>query len=187
MSQDNKTKLITLIAISHFIQQLPWYIQCGGGSLLSNYVIRTVIMHAGIAYYMDTVIKWSYLLVFTDTTRQVVSQPLSTSKIGLRRQMNPGRFTEGRSIEKSRFFGNIILYYQTLWCRSLSQDLISEYFHCLYFFSISFFTFKIANFYVGILDNRKWPILSLALPACLGLIFFDRLIFSNFYVFRFST
>lgn len=71
-------------------------------------------MHAGIAYYMDTVIKWSYLLVFTDTTRQVVSQPLSTSKIGLRRQMNPGRFTEGRSIEKSRFFGNIIMYYQTL-------------------------------------------------------------------------
>nr|XP_021181347.2 polymerase delta-interacting protein 3 [Helicoverpa armigera] len=42
--------------------------------------------------------------VFTDSSRQVVSQPLSTAKAGLKRQINTKRFTESRSIEKSRFF-----------------------------------------------------------------------------------
>ncbi|KAJ8722674.1 hypothetical protein PYW07_003854 [Mythimna separata] len=42
--------------------------------------------------------------VFLDSSRQVVSQPLTTPKIGLKRQINTGRFSEGRSIEKSRYF-----------------------------------------------------------------------------------
>uniref|UniRef100_A0A2A4JNG1 RRM domain-containing protein n=1 Tax=Heliothis virescens TaxID=7102 RepID=A0A2A4JNG1_HELVI len=39
-----------------------------------------------------------------DSSRQVVSQPLSSAKVGLKRQINTGRFTESRSIAKSRFF-----------------------------------------------------------------------------------
>ncbi|CAH0604743.1 unnamed protein product [Chrysodeixis includens] len=42
--------------------------------------------------------------VFTDMSRQVVSQPLHVSKSSGRRQVNSGRFFEGRSIEKTKLF-----------------------------------------------------------------------------------
>lgn len=45
--------------------------------------------------------------VFTDSSRQVVSQPFGVSKIGIKRQINSGRFNERRPVEKSRFFEQI--------------------------------------------------------------------------------
>ncbi|KAH9630667.1 hypothetical protein HF086_003958 [Spodoptera exigua] len=45
--------------------------------------------------------------VFTDSSRQVVSQPFGVSNIGVKRQISSGRFNERRPVEKSRFFEQI--------------------------------------------------------------------------------
>ncbi|XP_022820085.1 polymerase delta-interacting protein 3-like isoform X1 [Spodoptera litura] len=45
--------------------------------------------------------------VFTDSSRQVVSQPFGVTKMGVKRHINSGRINDRRPVEKSRFFEQI--------------------------------------------------------------------------------